>query len=156
MKPSKSDFPNFVPFPAVIPDDLINPRIYDAFKFDIRPKLETLADDILALSGTGSPQLKAFYDDYVLHWWVLLAYKRFIEFHGKNVTQYGITKTKDPAGTFEPIGVEERAVILKQLQSDANTLYTLILAQEWKFDGSVYRRSSCKGPSTDFGINAIG
>jgi|SRR5687767_11251522 len=156
MKPSKSDFPAFLPFSMNIPDNFVNPRIDDAFKFDIRPKLEGLADDIKAYNGTDRPELRDFYDNYVLHWWVLLAYKRFLELHGKNVTQFGMTKTKDPGGTFDPLTAEERAVMIKQVQSDANTLYTLILSVDWKFDGVQYRRSSCKGPSTDFGINAIG
>lgn len=157
MKPTKADFANFLPSLDHLDDDIINPRINDAYKFDIKPKLNTLATDILAYSGTDRPQLRAFYEDYLLHWWVLLAYKRLLEIHGKNITQFGMTKTKDPGGTFDPISVEERSVMIKQVQSDANTLFTLILAQEWKFDNEVYRKSdNCKGPTTEFGINAIG
>ena len=156
MKPTKSDFPSFIPFSMNIPDNLVNPRIDDAFKFDIRPKLEGLADDIKEYSGTDRPELAAFYKDYVLHWWILLAYKRFLELHGKNITQFGVTKTKDPGGTFDQLTGEERAVMIKQVQSDANTLFTLISSREWKFDNVKYRRRSCSSPSTDFGINAIG
>ena len=159
MKPQKSDFATFVPFPSNIAYNLINPRINDAFKFDIRPRLGTLADDIKAYTGTDKPELQAFYDDFILHWWVLLAYKRFIELHGINITQFGITKTKDPGGTFEQVSRDDRAIMLKQLQSDANTLQTLAFAQTWKFDGTQYRKSTdcgCEGPSSDIGINAIG
>ena len=155
MKPSKSDFPTFIPFPQTIPDELINPRIGDAFKFDIKPKMGVLADEILAYSGTTRPELREFYDSYVLHWWVLLAYKRFLELHGKNITQFGVTKTKDPQGTFDQLTAEERAVMLKQVQSDANTLETLVFSQDWDFDDQTYRRSSCSSPSGNFGINAI-
>lgn len=155
MKPLKSDFPTFIPFPQTIADTLINPRIDDAFKFDIKPKLGVLADDIKAYMGTDKPQLRAFYENYVLHWWVLLAYKRFLELHGKNITQFGVTKTKDPGGTFEQLSGEERAVILKQVQSDVNTLEIMVFGQTWKFDEVTYRRSSCSSPSNNFGINAI-
>jgi hypothetical protein len=156
MKPLKSDFKNFVPFNMNIADDKINPYINDAFKFDIRPKLEGLADDILAYSGTDRPQLKTFYDNYILHWWVLLAYKRFLEIHGLNVTQFGITKTKDPGGTFEQLSRDDRAIILKQYKSDAATLEQLVYSLDWKFDNVQYRKSTdCKGPISDFGINAI-
>jgi hypothetical protein len=156
MKPLKSDFSSFVPFNPNIPDNKINPYINDAFKFDIRPKLEGLADDILAYDGTDRPELKAFYEGYILHWWVLLAYKRFLELHGLNVTQYGITKTKDPGGTFEQLSRDDRAIILKQYKSDAATLEQLVYSIDWKFDNMKYRKSTdCKGPVTDFGINAI-
>lgn len=157
MKPQKSDFPSFVPFALNIKDELVNPRIDDAFKFDIKPKLGVLADDIRALTDNSKPELLAFYNNFVLHWWVLLAYKRFIELHGLNVTQFGMTKTKDPGNTFEPMSREDRAVMIKQVQSDANTLYALLHAENWKFDGVQYRKGSdCKGPNLDIGINAIG
>lgn len=156
MKPVKADFASFLPSLSHLADDRVNPRIDDAYKFDIRPKLEGLADDIKAYTGTDRPQLRTFYNDYVLHWWVLLAFKRLLELHGKNITQFGVTKTKDPGGTFDQLTAEERSVMIKQVQSDANTLYTMILAQDWKFDNVTYRKgSNCHTPGTDFGINAI-
>lgn len=159
MKPKKSDFPSFIPFNGNIEDSEINPRIDDAFKFDIRPKLEALADDIKAYNGTDRPQLKAFYENFLLHWWVLLAFKRFIELHGFNVTQFGLTKTKDPDGTFEQMSAQDRAVMLKQLQSDANTCFAMLSEElgnkKWKYDNVQYRKSSCSSPSTSYGINAI-
>lgn len=158
MKPTKADFASFLPSLNHLQDSYVNPRIDDAFKFDIRPKLGSLADDIKALSGSSRPQLKAFYDDFILHWWILLAYKRLLEIHGKNITQFGVTKTKDPGGSFDQLTAEERSVMIKQIQSDANTLYTLILAEDWKFDNQQYRRynDGCSNPQGyDFGINAI-
>jgi hypothetical protein len=156
MKPVKADFASFLPSISHLPDGLVNPRIDDAFKFDIKPKLGTLAIDIKEHTGSSRPELRAFYADFVLHWWVLLAFKRLLELHGKNITQFGVTKTKDPGGTFDQLTAEERAVMIKQVQSDAGTLQVMVFAETWKFDGSTYSKgSNCSSPSTNFGINAI-
>ena len=158
MKPSKSDFHSYVNFPLNIEDKYINPHIEDAYKYEVKPKLDTLATDIYNHDGSGKPELEAFYDDYVLQWWILIAYRRFLQTHGRNVTQFGYTKTKDPQGTFDQLDGEERAVILKQLTSDAAVCYNYILQQDWDFDNSVYRKSggSCSTrPSEGYGINAL-
>ena len=158
MKPKKSDFPDFVNFPLNIEDKYINVHIEDAFKYEVRPKLDTLATDIYAYNGTDKPELEDFFNDYVLQWWILIAYRRFLQVHGRNVTQFGYTKTRDPQGTFDQIDGDERAVILKQLTSDAAVLYNYILQQDWTFDGSTYRKhgGNCKTrPSGGYGINAL-
>jgi hypothetical protein len=157
MKPQKSDFIGVVNLPDVIEDQEVNIYVTDAFKFDIKPKLQTLGTDILAYdSSTGTkPQLKTFYDDHILEWWVRLAYKRFIEFHGRNVTQFGMTKTKDPGGTFDQVDQIERSVMLKQIKGDADVLYQYVLQQTWTFDNVAYRKP-CKPDKGSFGINAIG
>jgi len=159
MKPTKSDFPAFVNFSLNIEDRLINPHIEDAYKYDVRPKLDVLAVDIYDYDAnlTTKPQLKAFFEDFILQWWVLLAYKRFIQNHGRNVTQYGYTKTKDPQGTFDQLDGEERAVILRQLMSDAGVSYNYILQETWTFDGVAYRKpGGCSTKSGgSYGINAL-
>lgn len=158
MKPTKADFPTFVQFSLNIEDRLINPHIEDAYKFDVRPQLETLAVDIYnydSLSGT-KPQLKTFYENYIMEWWIRLAYKRFIAVHGKNVTQFGFTQTKDPGGTFDQLEAADRAVILKQITSDAAVLLNYALQQEWIFDTITYRKpGGCRDRVSSFGINAL-
>ncbi len=160
MKPTKSDFPAFVNFSLNIEDRLINIHIEDAFKYDVRPKLDVLATDIYAYDITlnTKPQLKTFFDDYILQWWILLAYKRFIQNHGRNVTQFGYTKTKDPQGTFDQLDANERVVIMKQLEHDYNVCFNYILQQTWTFDTIVYRKpgGNCSTPKTGgYGINAL-
>ncbi len=158
MKPTKADFPAFVQFSLNIEDRLINPHIEDAYKFDVRPQLESLAVDIYnydSLSGT-KPQLKTFYENYIMEWWIRLAYKRFIAVHGKNVTQFGFTQTKDPGGTFDQLEAADRAVILKQITSDAAVLLNYALQQEWIFDTITYRKpGGCRDRVSSFGINAL-
>lgn len=160
MKPAKSDFSSYVQFTENIEDRLINPHIEDAFKFDVKPKFDVLGTDIYSYdpSAATKPELKTFFEDYVLQWWVLLAYKRFIQTHGRNVTQFGYTKTRDPDGTFDQLDSHERSVILKQLDHDAGVLFSYILQQDWDFDDSVYRKpggNDCSGTRRKFGIRPI-
>lgn len=160
MKPTKSDFPAFVNFSLNIDDKYINLHIEDAYKYDIKPKLDALATDIYEYNQDTDtkPQLKAFFNDYILQWWVLLAYKRFIQNHGRNVTQFGYTKTRDPQGTFDQLDGEERAVILRQIISDASVSYNYALQQVWKFDNITYRKpgGGCNNVlGGSYGINAL-
>lgn len=160
MKPNKSDFPLFVNFSLNIEDRLINPHIEDAYKYDVKPKLDSLASDIYEYeySLETKPELKAFFDNFILQWWILLAYKRFIQNHGRNVTQFGYTKTKDPQGTFEQLDPNERSVILKQLEHDYNVCFNYILQETWTFDSITYRKrgEDCNKPiSGSYGINAL-
>lgn len=159
MKPQKSDFIGIVDLPAVIEDREINMHIEDAYKFDIKPRLSGLASDIYAQGASGRPELRTFYTDFVLEYWVRLAYYRFYEVHGLNVTQFGVTKTKDPQNTFDQAQEKEKAVRLRRMKTDAEVLYTLLLNEEWKFDNVVYRKpGGCSNSSdgTSWGINAIG
>lgn len=158
MKPQKSDFPAYVQLPQNIDDKYINPHIEDAYKYEVRPRLETLATDIYAHTVGSKPELEAFYNNYVKQWWILVAYRRFLQVHGRNVTQFGYTKTRDPQGTFDQLDRDDRAVILKQLASDAAVCFNYIMQQTWTFDGSTYRKggSSCSTPSGgSYGINAL-
>jgi hypothetical protein len=126
----------------------------------VKPKLDALAADIYAYNGTNRPELEDFFNDFVLQWWILVAYRRFLQTHGRNVTQFGYTKTKDPSGTFDQLDGDERAVIFKQLTHDAAVLYNYILQQEWVFDEVTYRKhgeDTCN-PNTQsggYGINPL-
>lgn len=159
MKPVKADFPTFVQFSLNIEDRLINPHIEDAYKFDVRPQLESLAVDIYSYipeEPETRPELKTFFQDYILEWWVRLAYKRFIEVHGFNVTQFGFTQTKDPNGTFDQLDANSRAVMLKRISSDASVNLNLALQQTWTFDNITYRKpGGCRERVSNFGINAL-
>jgi hypothetical protein len=159
MKPVKADFPAVVQLSLNIEDRLINPHIEDAYKFDVRPQLESLAVDIYAYVSVDpetKPELKTFYDDYIKEWWIRLSYKRFIALHGKNVTQFGFTQTKDPGGTFDQLEAADRAVILKQITSDAAVLLNYALQQTWTFDTITYRKpGGCRERVSNFGINVL-
>lgn len=162
MKPLKSQFSDFVQFTDNIHDRIINFHIDNAFYYQIKPLLGVLADAINNATDETlelMPDLEAFYNDHLLRWWVLLAYKRFITNHGRNVTQFGYTKPKDPEGTYDQVTGEERAVVLKELQDDINVvqgnLFVELEKKNWIFDGVTYNATGNKRKKR-IGITAIG
>lgn len=169
MRPLKSEFQNYVQFTVNIEDRIINYHVEDAFYYEIKPKLGYPTDsakDIglviynLATDDITKPELKAFFDNYVKRYWVLLAFKRFLQNHGRNVTQFGYTKLRDPEGTFDQVDGEERAVYLKQLQHDINitetNLFVELNTKRWTFDSFTYGQTSVNPPKKKFGISAVG
>lgn len=177
MKPTKADFEQYVTFSQNIPDKNINPRISEAYKFTVKPLLDSLAVDIFNFTDpdfdpltydpdtyTGDrPELVAFYKNFVEHWWIFLSMKRFLANHGFNLTQFGFTKTDDPQGTFTQLSPQERVIQAKQIESDIDVLYSMLLTAgkeaNWTFDEIVYRipgSDNCKrGNRNEFGISAI-
>ena len=172
MKPLKTQFSAFVQWSNNIEDRIINFHIDDAFYYVIRGKLgyqpdrdKDLGLEISNYEPTSDDQteLFAFFNGYILRWWVLIAYKRFLENHGRNVTQFGYTTPKDPEGTFDPVDEIGRAVYLRRLQADINVAETDIFLElhkvQWTFDGFQYLHESFINKHQrrkDFGIRAIG
>ncbi len=171
MKPLKTQFGQFVQWTNNIDDRIINFHIDDAFFYTIRGKLgyPPDSDKDLALEisnfvedSDSGPELVTFFNGYILRWWVLIAFKRFLENHGRNVTQFGYTQLKDPEGTFDPVDEIGRAVYLKRLQGDINVAETAVFLElhkrQWTFDGFQYLHESYCGQRKrkQFGISAIG
>ncbi len=171
MKPVKSQFSTFVQFTTNIEDRILNFHIDDAFFYVIRGKLgyppdanKDLALEILNFDegSDDSPELVTFFNDYILRWWVLIAFKRFLENHGRNVTQFGYTTTRDPEGAFDQVDSLGRATYLRRLQDDINIAETAVFLQlhkvQWTFDGYQYSHESfCHNVKRkSFGISAIG
>ncbi len=173
MKPLKTQFGQFVQWTNNIQDRIINFHIDNAFFYVIRGKLgyPTDPDKDLALeisnfdpdSDSGA-ELIAFFNGYILRWWILIAFKRFLENHGRNVTQFGYTTLKDPEGTFEQVDEIGRATYLRQLQTDINVAETAVFLElhkrQWTFDGFQYQHESFndfrRRHRKNFGISAIG
>jgi hypothetical protein len=144
---TKADFiaANLVKFSPNILDDQINPAIYSAQEYDLEPRLGAdLYDDVLAtVAGTITrPELLAFIDSKVKRYLVLIAYYRFISAHGLNITQFGVSKTADPQGTFNAVEASERAIILRQVQADANVALTRLTSTSFTFDGLTYAKNA--------------
>ncbi len=160
MRPVQYDFIEFFPWSKNIDENEYVTHVSDAYKFDVRPQLDQLALDILNYSDNSGtkPELQAFYNDYVRQWWTFLAFRRFIQIHGRNITQFGYTKTADPEGTFTQVDQIERSVVMKQIQGDAQILFALILQKEWKFDGVTYRKpgGDCSRSENRFDIGIGG
>ena len=147
---SKADFTgaNLVKFSQNIQDDQLAPYIYAAQDYDLRPRV---GEDIYAdLEGVKSgtitrPELLAFLNSKVARYLVLASYRRFISAHGLNVTQFGLTKTADPQGTFNQAEAAERAVILRQVDADANVALLRMTSTPYTFDGVSYTKEAKGG-----------
>jgi hypothetical protein len=137
----KEDFAafNLVKFSQNIFDDQIEPYIYAAQEYDLEPVLgvelyEAIKKTVL------TPELKTFLNTKVKRFLVLVSYRRFISAHGMNITQFGLTKTNDPQNTFEQASSTERAIIIRQIDSDANTALIKMTSVPFIFDGISYEK----------------
>jgi len=144
---TKADFiaANLVKFSPNILDDQINPAIYSAQEYDLEPRLgEDLYKDVLATvnGSVERPELLDFINSKVKRYLVLTAYYRFISAHGLNITQFGVSKTADPQGTFNAVEASERAIILRQVQADANVALTRLTSSSFSFDGLNYTKNA--------------
>lgn len=147
---TKADFAaaNLVKFSQNIADDQINPYIYAAQEYDLEPRFS--AEMYLDIQGVASgeltrPELEAFIDSKVKRFLVLSAYRRFISAHGLNITQFGLSKTADPQGTFEQSSAQDRAIIIKQVDADANVALIKMTSTPYTFDGFSYSKSAKSG-----------
>jgi len=147
---TKADFigANLVKFSQNIAADQLDMYIQAAQEYDLEPRLgETLYSDVLGASVAFPlrPELLAFTDKKVKRYLILVAYKRFISAHGLNVTQFGLTKTTDPQGTFDQSGAQERAIITRQVDADANVALLKMTSTPFVFDGISYSKEAKSG-----------
>lgn len=143
---SKADFTpeNFVKFSQNIKNDQIDPYINVSQEYDLQPRLEPeLYTDILdaVLTPSSRPELIIYVNTKVKKFLVLSSYYRFITQHGYNVTQFGISSTRDPQGTFDQITGQERAVVLRQVSSDINIALIKMMSEDFIFDGITYGKT---------------
>jgi hypothetical protein len=156
---TKADFAaaNFVKFSQNIPEDQINPHIYVAQEYDLAPRIGVqLYEDLESLAETpdpAKPELASFLNGPVKRYLLLISYARFISSHGLNVTQFGLSKTTDPQGTFEQSSAAERAVLIRQASSDASIALAKLTAVPFTFDGVSYAKAD-KGAKQSQSIRA--
>lgn len=155
---TKSDFTpaNLVKFSQNIKDDQIEPYINAAQDYDLQPRLDSeLYQDILGVieGATDRPELTAFINTKLKRFLVLTAYHRFIAQHGMNVTQFGVSLTRDPQGTFDQVSAQDRAVVLRQVASDINVALIKLTSEPFIFDEISYEKTD-KGSNQNQMIRA--
>lgn len=144
---TKADFTpaNLVKFSQNIKDDQIEPYINASQDYDLQPRLDPeLYNDILtevSQSENNRPELLSFINTKVKRFLVLTAYYRFMASHGINVTQFGVSSTRDPQGTFDQVSAQERAVVLKQVASDINVALIRMTSEPFVFDEISYDKT---------------
>ena len=150
---------------AQIPDNiegrLIDFQINLASTFDVEPivtKALMSAVDVAVASPGTKPEIEAFYNNFIVPYWCLSSYYRFIATHGTNVTQFGLVQTRDPRGTFEQSSDQSRANVLTQTEADRKVFKQYLVDRlkelNFTFDGVTYGESTTINRKTNY-INSI-
>jgi hypothetical protein len=88
-------------------------------------------------------QLLNFFENYIKPFWVCKAASRFLLWHGRNVTQFGLRNMLDD--TSEAISDKARGELIDDIDRKAahyKTQINLYLKQvEYTFDGTVYEKN---------------
>lgn len=155
---TKADFTpaNLVKFSQNIKDDQIEPYINAAQDYDLQPRLDPeLYQDILGVieGASNRSELTAFINTKIKRFLVLTAYYRFIASHGINITQFGVSLTRDPQGTFDQVSAQDRAVVLRQVASDINVALIKLTSEPFIFDEISYEKTD-KGSNQNQMIRA--
>jgi len=91
-------------------------------------------------------ELLNFWGDYIKPYYAYNAVSRFLVEHGRNVTQFGLTK--QVADTFENLDSKERAELKASFDSRANHYATLITKKlddvSYTFDTVIYAYDNCE------------
>lgn len=163
----KDDFSAYVPWSDNIKAPQVDVHCFDAQTIDVYPLLPTakvsgnnMTDDIifaLTESPVTQPELVAFWNDYVKPLIVLKAYCRFLLYHGRNITQYGIRVNNED--TSNDVGDKGRGELMADNEHKAN-VYLMKLkerldAVNYTFDSVVYEYACNNKPKAKTRIVAI-
>lgn len=140
---------------------MIDPHILLSRKFDVEPittKALMIAVDVAIETPASAPQLEAFYNNYIIPYWCLCAYRRFLTEHGTNITQFGVSVTRDPRGTFDQADEARRAQMLRQKAHDSDILKQYMTdylkSVNFTFDGVTFLESTTINKKEQY-INSI-
>jgi hypothetical protein len=92
---------------------MIDFHIRDAESYDYEPTVP--AAFWTKLNNSPASELTDFLNDYVKPLLIFYAYKRFLVWQGRNITQYSIVTPADT--TSNPISDQSRAVLINDIQS---------------------------------------
>lgn len=153
----KSDFNIVVQFTQNIEDRMLDLHIADAENFDFVPRVP--ADFYAEISTQASPadELETFRVSYVVPLLVCFAYKRFLLWQGRNVTQYGIRQINED--TSVEVSDKARGELIDDIKSKINVyltrFYNALKDADYTFDGVAYD-FSIKNRKQILKIRAVG
>lgn len=142
-----SDIQSYAQIPTNIDGRMIDFHISLSRNLDLEPtvtKALMLAVDAGTVETT--PELIEFYNSFIVPYWSLSAYYRFLSTHGTNITQFGVTVTNDPRNTFNQANEDRRAMILRQCQDDRKVFKQYMTDRlkevNFTFDGVTFGESN--------------
>lgn len=148
-------------FTTNIEDRLISPHITKTIEIGFTEILsENLIDAIqnLSLTDNTKPELIAFYNNYFKQVWSYFSYIRFLTWHGRNITQFGLVAVNDD--TTSLVSDKARAELINNTERDSQVYLTRLLNRlievNYIFDNINFTKvSPITKPRNRFGIRAI-
>lgn len=148
-------------FTTNIEDRLINPHIVKTIEIGFENILSNdliLALKTVSLNDVNKPQLIAFYNTYFKQVWSYFSYIRFLTWHGRNITQFGLVSISEE--TTSLVSDKARAELINNTERDSQTYLTRMLNElkdvNYTFDNIQFSKVSIIAkPRNRFGIRAI-
>lgn len=148
-------------FTTNIEDRLINSHIKKTIEIGF---VEILSNDLinaivsLDLTDNTKPELVAFYTNYFKQVWSYFSYIRFLTWHGRNITQFGLVAINDD--TTSLVSDKARGELINNTERDSQTYLTRMLNElnkvNYTFDNINFTKvTPIKKPRGRFGIRAI-
>jgi len=152
----KDDFGTYVKWSNNISAADVNFHCKDAQNFDAVPimpiavvsgnNLITDIETAIGESPVTRPQLLTFFEDFVKPYLVLCAYKRFLLWAGRNLTQYGLRVNNEDTST--DVTDKARAEMMADALHKANVylarLTDSLKDADYTFDTIIYSFNNCE------------
>lgn len=143
----KSEFITYVKLGAnVSKNGDIESYIKDMQELEFKPIVPN--DFYLAITGTltSTSELQALLNDYVKPYLISGSYEKFLLWHGRNVSQYGLRENNED--TSVGISDKARAELMADIRRKTNIYQAEMLNQikeaNYTFDGVTYNFNSCE------------
>lgn len=137
----KSEFNDYVKLGAnVVKGNELDVFIRDFQEIEFQPIVDdNLYSDLLG-DLTSKPELQSFLNTYIKPYLISGAYEKFLLWHGRNISQFGIRKNTED--TSEEISNTERAELLADIRRKTNVYLNIMKRELIKanstFDGVAY------------------
>jgi len=142
----KSEFESYVKIGAnVSKSGAIETAIKDMQEFEFKPIVPLAFYTAITGTLTASSELQIFLDDYVKPYIILGSYDKFLLWHGRNISQFGLRENSEDTST--PISDKARAEMMADIRHKANVCLMAMNKRlsdlSYTFDGTVYNFTSC-------------
>lgn len=142
---TKADFVNYVNFTTNIEDRILDFHISDAENFDFVPRVPAAFYSEISSQASPADELETFRIGYVVPLLVCFAYKRFLLWQGRSITQYGIRQINED--TSVEVSDKARGELIDDIKSKINVyltrFYNRLKEVDYTFDGVQYDFDIC-------------
>ena len=157
----KSEFESYVKIGAnVSKNGAVETAIKDMQEFEFKPTVPLAFYTAITGTLTSTSELQIFLDTYVKPYLILGSYEKFLLWHGRNISQFGLRENNED--TSNAISDKARAEMMADIRRKTNiTLLAMnkhLSDVSYTLDGVVYDFNTCevaKG-KPKFGFKQVG